>query len=827
MQAYKLTPDTLKTAITLPGELETLTTADGSPMHIIGHATITIHLKNLRVTHHFILVKSLMTDVILGIDFQREYRISYDSDEEKWCYIRYRGQILCYTEDMESGINQVSVAKTICIPPKHNGAISVSIKGHDIKTPTACFIGSQYTDTEVRLIDGVHDISGNATLQVLVINNSNHHVNFPKGMKIGHLEPPIDDLAQIPINSATTQPETIKPDSFTPPKYQLDATTQQQLDFLLRTFKDQFTEDKTTIGTTPLTQMSIDTGDSDPISQKPYPVTMKHYQWVKEEIDKLLEAGVIRNSHSSWLAPIIVVPKGDGGKHLVIDYRALNKVTRKFVWPMPKVEDIFSQLNGAKYFSTLDLRAGYHHIGLTTDLIPKTAFTSPFGKYEYITLPFGLAQAPAYFQELMTGVLKDLLFVMAYLDDIIIYSSTPEEHLEHIRTVFEKLCNAKLSMKLSKCHFFAKEIQYLGHILGSKGIKPVPAKTEAIKAMYPPVNPKQVHAFLRLVGYYRKFIKNFVKTVKPLTMLTRMDVKFEWKERHQNAFMELKEAIIQAPILQYPDTTKPYIMYTDASNNACGAQLSQTHDGAKFPVAFLSHTFTDTQRRWSTPEQEAYGIYFAVKKWNYYLQGADIIARNDHKPLAQFLNGKNENTKINRWGLELASYNITFEWICRARNKAADCLSQLVELPEEHLKNQNGTKSAQINMVRAVTTRSRTRKTLTKKEIKNPRSKETNSDNDTTSNNSPNNFEDTSIKEMQLTDPFCKHIVKQLLNKTAPEHELKTFFIHNGLLYRYASDHSKDFCALVIPKAWRYTIPVETHDKMGHQGNNQTYSLIK
>ena len=179
-------------------------TADGSPMHIIGHATIPIHLKNLRVTHHFIVVESLMTDVILGIDFQREYRISYDWDEEKRCYIRYKGQFLCYTEDMESGINRVSIAKTIRIPPKHNGAISVSIKGHDIKTPTACFIGSQYTDTEVRLIDRVHDILRNATLQVLVINNSNHYVNFPKGIKIGHLEPPTDDLAQIPINSATT-----------------------------------------------------------------------------------------------------------------------------------------------------------------------------------------------------------------------------------------------------------------------------------------------------------------------------------------------------------------------------------------------------------------------------------------------------------------------------------------------------------------------------------------------------------------------------------------------------------------------------------------------
>ena len=164
LQAYKLMPDTSKTAITLPGELETLTTADGSPMHIIGHAAITLHLKNLRVTHHSIVVESLITDVILGIDFQREYRISYDWDEEKWCYIRHKGQFLCYTEDMESGINRLSVAKTIHIPPKHNRAISGSIKGHNIKTPTACFIRSQYMDPEVKLIDGVHDILRNVTL---------------------------------------------------------------------------------------------------------------------------------------------------------------------------------------------------------------------------------------------------------------------------------------------------------------------------------------------------------------------------------------------------------------------------------------------------------------------------------------------------------------------------------------------------------------------------------------------------------------------------------------------------------------------------------------
>ena len=294
--------------------------------------------------------------------------------------------------------------------------------------------------------------------------------------------------------------------------------------------------------------------------------------------------------------------------------------------------------------------------------------------------------------------------------------------------------------------------------------------------MHPPVNPKQVRAFLGLVGYYRKFIKNFAKIAKPLTMLTRMDVKFKWKETHRCAFMKLKDAIIKAPILRYPDTTKPYIVYT--SNDACGAQLSQMHAEAEFPVAFLSHTFTDTQRRWSTPEQETYGIYFTIKKWNYYLQGADIIVRNDHKLLAWFLNGKNENTKINRWGLELDSYNITFEWISGVKNKAADCLSRLVELPKKLQKNPNGTKPMLINMVKAITTRSGMRNTTLvegteeqpplRMDLNRYHTLRTEVSKETTSNNCEDNSRDTSVKEMQSTDPFCKCIMKRLLIKQHP-----------------------------------------------------------
>ena len=204
----------------------------------------------------------------------------------------------------------------------------------------------------------------------------------------------------------------------------------------------------------------------------------------------------------------------------------------------------------------------------------------------------------------MTGIPKDFPFTMSYLDDIIILSKTPQEHLTHICMVFEKLKTANLSMKKSKCNFFSKEIQYLGHILSATGIHLLLSKTQAIHSMSTPMTPKLVRAFLGLVGYYRKFIKGFAKIAKPLTLLTRQQVKFKWTPDHQTAFEHLKNTIVQAPILHYPNPTKTYIVYTDASDDACGVQLSQEHDGTEFPIAFLSHTFSETQCNGAPPNRK-------------------------------------------------------------------------------------------------------------------------------------------------------------------------------------------------------------------------------
>ena len=309
------------------------------------------------------------------------------------------------------------------------------------------------------------------------------------------------------------------------------------------------------------------------------------------------------------------------------------------------------------------------------------------------------------------------------------------------------------------------------------------------------------------MGYYRKFIKGFAKIAKPLTLLTRQQVKLDWTLEHHTAFLHLKEAIVQAPILHYPNPEKRYIVYTDASDDACEAQLSQEHNGSEFPVAFLSHTFTETQWKWSTTEQKAYGIYYVITKWNYYLQGTDIIVRNDHKPLACFLNGKNTNNKVNRWSLELATYNISFEWISGARNKVADCLSRLVTPTGTSV----NMPTASSNDGPAYHTSCLTQNTSsTNPTPPTDTTPQISQEPPTTPKPLTADHLDT-LLQMQSTDPFCKHISRRLLNGKAPHHEFDTFTHVKGLLYRHIMDAGKKFLTLVIPKSAQYSWKLMTN----------------
>ena len=271
-------------------------------------------------------------------------------------------------------------------------------------------------------------------------------------------------------------------------------------------------------------------------------------------------------------------------------------------------------------------------------------------------------------------------FAFAYLDDIIIFSNTAEEHLKHIQIVIDRLNAAQLKLKKSKCSFFKRELYYLGHLLTIDGVKPQIEKVKAIYAMKPSVNPKGVREFFGLVGYYRKFINRFADAARTLTKLTRKDSKFIWIDDCQTGFEYLRTCLTESPILKYPDPHKRHVVFTDASDQAAAAVLTQEYtddDGQmkEMPVAYLSAQFNDTPFKWSTVVKEGYAIYYTIKKWRHYLEDAEVLLKSDAKALQKFLNGETDNLKLDRWSLELQGRNIQVEHIAGRKNKAADCLS--------------------------------------------------------------------------------------------------------------------------------------------------------
>ena len=365
-----------------------------------------------------------------------------------------------------------------------------------------------------------------------------------------------------------------------PRKVQLqdkDITTdiRQKFEELCDEYGEAFSKNNEDIGRTKLVKMDIDTGDSPLVSSRLYTLPLKHYEWIQREIESLERAGVINKSMSKRASPIVIIPKksapGEPPKRRKVNELQQEVITagktkgQISVHTLPEIDEMYAKLKGAKVFFTIDLRSGYHHNALGKSSRAKTAFVMPFGKYEFLMVPFGLAQAPAYFQLLMNKVLKGLKFTMTYLDDIIIFSQDELQYLEHLEIVFSCLREAGLKMNHSKCDFFKSEIHYLGHLISPEGISPLPNKLHSIRHMPVPNNTKEIKQFLGLTGYYRKFVPRFADISRPLATLTKKDAKFEWTSACQKSFELLKEALCGEPVLKYADTSKPYTLYTDAS----------------------------------------------------------------------------------------------------------------------------------------------------------------------------------------------------------------------------------------------------------------------
>ena len=461
---------------------------------------------------------------------------------------------------------------------------------------------------------------------------------------------------------------------------------QQKLYNLLQEKHRAFALSETEQGRTDLIQFKIDTGDAVPKRQQVRRVPFAVRQEIQRQIQVMEAIGAVQPSDSPWASPIVLVRKKDGTLRFCVDYQGLNSVTKKDNFPLPRIDDLLDQIGESRYFSTLDLASGYWQIAMDPNSREKTAFITHSGLYEFLVMPFGLCNAPSAFQRLMNRVLCGLnpedgpMFVAVYLDDVLIFSRTMEEHLVHLQLVLDRIIQAGLKLRPSKCHFVKQEVRYLGHTVTPDGLKPNDDQLLAVKGYPPPQNVKELRRFLGLASYYRRFIKQFAKIAHPLHALTCKGAEFAWTEECQIAFDNLKGKLVTAPVLAFPNFDKSFVLETDASIKGLGAVLSQQQeDGQLHPVAFASRALSQQEKNYSVTDLETLAVVWAVSHFHAYLYGHDVEVRTDHSAVKAVLSAPSPNGKHARWWSKVYSSGVRAVTIIHRAGKEnlnADALSR-------------------------------------------------------------------------------------------------------------------------------------------------------
>lgn len=445
-------------------------------------------------------------------------------------------------------------------------------------------------------------------------------------------------------------------------------------------FKDVFcTELPGRIDYTGKIKHAIDViADSKPTYSRAYRMSIDDRRELERQINELIDAGRIYPTTSPYGAPVLFVKKKDGSKRLCCDFRRLNEVTIKSRFPLPLIEDLFDNLHGAKWFSSLDLASGYFQIPVLEKDQPKTAIVTPQGQYAWRVMPFGLTNAPSTFQMVMNDLFREILNkkVLVYLDDILVYSPTKEQHVKDIREVLQLLRSVKLYAKKSKCVLFKQSLNWLGHCIDVDGIHMDPRKVEAIVKWPVPKTPKEARSFLGLAGYYRRFVRNFSKIAKPLYEF--MAGKQDWEVRQTVAFRMLKDALMKQPVLCSFSERYKVRVTTDASNIAVGAVLELIDDNGKSVgvVAYLSKVLIHHQLNWPVRDKEFYAIVHALRTWRHYLVGRTFELQTDHKSLETVLKSTDGNSRLQRWISMLSEFDFEIKYIPGETNRA-DGLSRI------------------------------------------------------------------------------------------------------------------------------------------------------
>jgi hypothetical protein len=452
----------------------------------------------------------------------------------------------------------------------------------------------------------------------------------------------------------------------------------QSIASLLTEYEDCFSKNETDLGRTNVTEHAITTGDAKPIKQAPRRTPVAFMNEDKEALSKMLKQGTIRPSTSPWASPIVFVRKRNGKVRVCVDYRKVNAITEKDAYPLPRIADCLDSIAGSVLFSTMDITAAYNQVPVKEADIPKTAFITKHGLYEFVTMPFGLCNAPATFQRLMELTLQGLQWTkcLIYLDDVVVFSATHEEHIQRLKEVLERLKTSGLKLSPEKCHFFQPSVTFLGHVVSSEGIKPDPQNIVKLIDWPVPKSVRDVRAFLGFANYYRKYVKNFSTRAKTMTSLTKKNHTFQWTTDCQREFEDLKQALTSSDVMSSPTPDGTFILDTDASQDGIGAVLSQIQDGKERVIAYGSRTLTKSERNYCVTDKELLAVRYFVTHYKHYLLGRKFKVRTDHAAIKWLFSFHDPKARVARWIEVLSEFDFEVLYRKGVRHGNADGLSR-------------------------------------------------------------------------------------------------------------------------------------------------------
>lgn len=625
----------------------------------------------------------------------------------------------------------------------------------------------------------------------------------------------------------------------------------------LRERREAFSSGKDDVGLTSRVKHDIRMNDNTPFKERHRRIPPGMYTQVREHLQQMLDSGIIRRSRSPWSSNVVWVKKKDGTLRQCVDFRQLNARTIKDSYALPKIEELLDALSGSKYFSVLDLKSGYHQVEIVEEHKERTAFTvAPLGFFEYNRMAMGLANAPATYQRLMEDCLGDLHLniCLVFLDDIIIFSDTFEEHLERIDRVLIRLQECGLKLNPKKCSFCQEKVKYVGHVVSARGIEADPEKCEKVRNWPQPRTPEEVRQFLGFAGYYRRFVKGFSKIAKPLTELMPTPVKgkpkkkgkkvektspkpWTWGPEQDIAFNTLKECLSQPPVLGFADYSQPFELHTDASGSGLGAVLYQEQDGQKRALSYASRGLSKSERNYPAHKLEFLALKWAVtEKFRDYLYGHKFTIYTDNNPLTYVLTTARLDATGHRWLAALASFDFDIKYRTGASNADADALSRLPGIQD--FATSDSDQHIPAESIRAICNSQQSEMYI---ECLSFSTTVIDAAFSSTSGQSLGTFSDNDLREAQQEDSVLKVWIKAVQQRQKPLKEnmpagtshqtLRTNFdkleLMRGVLYRTTCIREEDRKQLVLPSRYVPDVLKSLHNDVGHPGRDRTLSLLR